>query len=54
MTWLTIARIVWSLAPELQPAVVALINALKNGDEEEARRAYEAARRAAFILRQKP
>lgn len=53
MNWLALARLVWSLAPELRAAIVALIKALQGGDDEEARRAYEAAQRAAFIARQR-
>jgi hypothetical protein len=45
--------IVYRLAPELRDAVVAIINALKSGDDEQARQAYEAARRVSFAARQK-
>jgi hypothetical protein len=48
------ATLVFGLAPEIRNAIVALVNALTAGDDVEARRAYEAARRAAFIARQKP
>ncbi len=41
------------LAPELRDAVAALVRAFKSGDEAEARRAYEAARRVAFAGRQR-
>jgi len=41
------------LAPELRQAIVTLIDALQNDDEDAARAAYEAARRAAFVARQK-
>lgn len=37
----------------LRDAVVSLVEALRGGDEEEARRAFEAARRIAFIARQR-
>ena len=47
------AALIMRLAPDLRDAIVALINALKSGDDEEARRAYEAARHAAFIARQR-
>lgn len=53
MSVLSVIKLVLSLTPTLREAVVALVNALKNGDEEQARKAYEAARRAAFIARQK-
>jgi hypothetical protein len=53
VSWLALARLIWSLAPELRMAVAALVEALRDGDEEQARRAYEAARRAAFIARQR-
>lgn len=53
MSWLAVARLIWSLAPELRLAVASLVKALRDGDEEEARRAYEAARRVAFIARQR-
>jgi hypothetical protein len=47
------AMLIYGLAPEIRNAVAALINALTAGDDEEARRAYEAALREAFIARQK-
>jgi hypothetical protein len=53
MTWIAFARLVWTLAPELREAIVALIKALHTGDDVEARRAYEAARRVAFAAKQK-
>jgi hypothetical protein len=53
VNWLAVARLIWSLAPELRGAIVALIKALQSGDETESRRAYEAARRVAFAARQR-
>lgn len=50
---LSAAALVVRLAPELRHAVVALIKALQGGDDVEARRAYEAARVAAFLARQR-
>lgn len=48
-----VAALVMRLAPELGRAVVALVKAVIGEDDVEARRAYEAARRAAFVARQK-
>lgn len=45
--------LVLQLGPELRDAIVALIKALQGGDEAAARRAYEAARRVAFVARQR-
>lgn len=53
MTWAALARLIWPLAPEFRTAIAALIKALQSGDDEESRRAYEAARRVAFMARQK-
>jgi hypothetical protein len=53
VTALGAAALIMRLAPDLRDAIVSLINALKNDDEEAARRAYESARRAAFIARQR-
>lgn len=50
---LKVAAFVMRLGPELGRAVVALVKAVVGEDEVEARRAYEAARRAAFVARQK-
>ena len=50
---LSAVLLVARLAPELRDAVVALIKALQSGDDDEARKAYEAARRAAFAARQR-
>jgi hypothetical protein len=47
------AWLVYNLAPVLREAIVALINAIKTGDEGAARAALEAALRAAFVARQK-
>jgi hypothetical protein len=52
-TALGAAMLFMKLAPELRDAIVALIKALQDGDDDEARRAYEAARRVAFMARQK-
>jgi hypothetical protein len=53
VTAIKAVALVLQLGPELRNAVVALIKAIQGDDEAEARRAYEAARRAAFIARQK-
>lgn len=53
MNAVSAAALILRLAPDLRDAIVALINALKNNDEDAARQAYEAARRAAFIARQR-
>lgn len=53
MSWLALARLAWSLAPELRAAIVALIHALLSGNDEDCRRAYESARRVAFAARQR-
>jgi hypothetical protein len=53
MSYLALARLLLSLAPSLRTALVALIKALQSGDEAKAFEAYEAARRVAFIARQK-
>jgi hypothetical protein len=50
---LQVAALVMRLGPELGRAIVALVRAVIGEDEVEARRAYEAARRAAFVARQK-
>lgn len=47
------AALIMRLAPELRTAIVALIAAIQGDDDAAARRAYEAARRAAFAARQK-
>lgn len=47
------ALLVYQLAPELRNAAVAIIRALMADDDLAAREAYEAARRAAFIARQR-
>jgi hypothetical protein len=47
------AALIMRLAPDLRDAIVALIKALQSGDDEESRRAYEAARRLSFIARQR-
>ncbi len=46
-------RIVGSLQAPVVAAVTALLHALDHKDEAEARKAYEAARRAMFVARQK-
>jgi hypothetical protein len=48
-TVLFIAR----LAPELRTAITALVRALLDDDREAERKALEAARRAAFVARQR-
>lgn len=52
MSPLSIAFLVLRLAPDVRAAVAGLARALRDGDGVEARRSYEAARRAAFIARQ--
>ena len=47
------ALLVGSLGPELRDAVVALIRAIRDGDDKAERRALEAARRLAFKARQR-
>jgi hypothetical protein len=47
------AWLVYNLAPVLREPVVALVNAIKSSDEDAARKALEAALRAAFVARQK-
>jgi hypothetical protein len=47
------ATLVYRLAPEIRHAIVAMLNAFTEQDDEAAREAYEAARRAAFAARQK-
>jgi hypothetical protein len=49
---LKIARKLLALAPAIRDAVKAMIEAFRKGDEPSARKAYEAARRAAFDARQ--
>ena len=53
MNAIAAAAFIMQLAPELRAAIVALVKALKNGNDDEARRAYEAARRASFAARQR-
>jgi hypothetical protein len=53
VSWIALARLVWSLAPELRAAIAALIRALQSGNDAEARLAYEAARRLAFKAKQR-
>ena len=53
MTWLDWARLGVGLAPELRKALSELVKALRGGDDQAARRAYEAARRTAFVARQR-
>jgi hypothetical protein len=53
MSWLALAKLCWSLAPELRGAIAALVKALQSGSAEDSRRAYEAAHRVAFAARQK-
>jgi hypothetical protein len=50
---LKVAREILKLAPALRDAVVALVKAFRSGGDAEARKAYEAARRAAFEARQR-
>lgn len=52
-TLIGIALFLYKLEPELRQAIVSLVNALRAGDDEEARKAYEAARRIAFAARQR-
>ena len=47
------ATLVYRLAPEIRNAIVAIANALLADDDDAAREAYEAARRAAFMAQQK-
>jgi hypothetical protein len=47
------ALFIMRLAPELRAAVEALVRALLTGDSDAERHALEAARRAAFIARQR-
>lgn len=49
----SIVKVGASLEAPVAAAVTALVNALDSKDEGEARKAYEAARRAAFAARQK-
>lgn len=51
MSALAIFRLVLTLAPVVRQAVGELIKALKAGDEDAARKAYEAARLAAFVAK---
>lgn len=48
-----LAKLLIVLAPTLRRAVLDLIRALRDGDDVASQRAYEAARRAAFVARQK-
>lgn len=48
-----IVALLMKAGPDLVDAVAALVRALQGGDDEAARRAYEAARRAAFAARQR-
>jgi hypothetical protein len=50
---LNIARQILALAPLVRPPVLAIIKALKDNDDEAARKAFEAALRLAFVARQK-
>lgn len=50
---LRIARELLALAPAVRDAVKALVTAFRTGDDLAARRAYEAARRAAFAAKQR-
>jgi hypothetical protein len=53
MSWLDWARFGLALAPGLRKALSELVKAFRDGDEQAARRAYEAARRVAFVTRQR-
>lgn len=48
-----VVSLLLAAGPDLREAVAALVRALQGGDDEAARRAYEAARRAAFAARQR-
>lgn len=48
-----VVMLIAGLAPELRDAVATLVRALQGGDDDETRRAYEAAKRAAFAARQR-
>jgi acyl-CoA reductase-like NAD-dependent aldehyde dehydrogenase len=50
---LKIARLILPLAKPLKDAILAIVAAVKSGDDEDVRKALEAARRAAFAARQK-
>lgn len=53
MSAIEAATFVYHLGPVLRDAVIALVKAMQTGDDAEARKAYEAALRAAFVARQK-
>lgn len=53
MTAIDAAVFIYHLGPALRDAIVAIAKALQSGDEAEARKAYEAALRTAFVARQK-
>jgi hypothetical protein len=53
MSYLALAKLLLALTPSLRTAVAALIAALQSGDEAKAFEAYEAARRVAFLARQR-
>lgn len=53
MSALGAAALIMRLEQPVRNAIVALIKALMSGDDDEARRAYEQARRTAFIARQR-
>jgi hypothetical protein len=52
-TAISAAMLVYKLAPEMRDAIVTLVRALLEGDDATARRAYETARRVAFVARQR-
>lgn len=54
MSAIDAAVFIYHLGPVLREAVVALVKAMQTGDDAEARKAFEAALRAAFVARQKP
>jgi hypothetical protein len=46
---LKLAREILALAPIVREAVAGIVQAFRSGSEEDQRRAYEAARRAAIV-----
>lgn len=48
-----IAMLLWKLAPPVRASIALLLQALLDGDDDAARKAYEQARRTAFMARQK-
>ena len=52
MNVLSIALQIAKLVPVLREPVVAIVKALVAGDDQSARKAFEAALRAQFVLRQ--